>query len=88
MEPAYRDGERIVVNRLAYVRRSPAAGDVVVLRDPDRDGHVLLKRVAFDVDAGATSVYVLGDNAQASRDSREFGPVPVGLVVGKAWFRY
>ena len=88
MEPAYHAGDRIVVNRLAYLRCRPAAGDVVVLRDPERDGHVLVKRVAFDVGRHEAAVYVLGDNAEASRDSRAFGPVPVHLVVGKAWFRY
>lgn len=88
MEPAYRAGDRIAVNRLAYLRRRPVAGDVVVLRDPERVGHFLVKRVAFDVDDAERSVVVLGDNASASRDSRAFGPVALDSVVGKAWFRY
>ena len=46
MEPAYRAGDRVLVNRLAYLRRGPAVGDVVVLRDPERPGHHLLKRIA------------------------------------------
>lgn len=29
-----------------------------------------------------------GDNRPASRDGREFGPVPVQSIVGKAWLRY
>jgi signal peptidase I len=33
-------------------------------------------------------VYVLGDHRSNSSDSRVFGPVPVGNVVGKAWFTY
>lgn len=30
----------------------------------------------------------IGDNRPASRDGREFGPVPTQSIVGKAWLRY
>jgi len=30
----------------------------------------------------------LGDNRSYSRDGREFGPVPLESIVGKAWLRY
>ncbi len=36
----------------------------------------------------ADEVFVLGDNRGDSEDSRMFGPVPVELIVGQAWFRY
>lgn len=87
MEPAYRHGERLLVNRLAYADRAPAVGDVVVLRDPDDATRHLLKRVAA---APATdgAVFVLGDNAAMSRDSRVFGAVPRAAIVGKALFKY
>lgn len=90
MEPAYQAGDRLLVNRLAYLRRRPMRGEVVVLHDPERPGHLLLKRVATapDGDPGPSSCYVLGDNAAASRDSRSFGPVPRKLIVGRAWLRY
>lgn len=91
MEPAFRSGDRLLVNRLAYRRRDPRAGDVVVMRDPERLGHVLLKRIATapdGIDPGPPHVYVLGDNAAESRDSRAFGPVPRAQIIGKAWLRY
>jgi nickel-type superoxide dismutase maturation protease len=90
MEPAYRAGDRLLVNRLAYVRRPPAPGEVVVLRDPEQAGRLLIKRVATPPDEPARSsgVWVLGDNGVESRDSRAFGYVPRRRIVGKAWFRY
>jgi nickel-type superoxide dismutase maturation protease len=91
MEPAYRAGDRVLVNRLAYLRRPPVAGDVVVLRDPERNGHILLKRIARapeGVCPGPAQIYVLGDNAGASRDSRAFGLVDRRKIVGRAWLVY
>ncbi|KIJ28134.1 hypothetical protein M422DRAFT_190175, partial [Sphaerobolus stellatus SS14] len=32
-------------------------------------------------------VWVTGDNMSNSRDSREFGPIPMGLVQGRVWAR-
>ena len=31
---------------------------------------------------------VLGDNRSHSTDSRQFGPIPFEIIVGKVWFRY
>jgi signal peptidase I len=90
MEPAYRARDRVVVNRLAYRFRPPRIGDVVVVRDPDDRTRFLLKRVAAAPDGLLPSdwVYLLGDNAPASRDSRVFGPIRLADVVGRAWFTY
>ena len=40
-----------------------------------------------EVQLGADEFYVLGDNRQYSLDSRNFGPVPKRLIVGKVWLR-
>jgi nickel-type superoxide dismutase maturation protease len=88
MLPAYAPGERVLVNRLAYIITTPAAGDAVVVRDPQRPGHVLLKRVATPPAGQPAGLWVLGDNARESRDSRAFGPVRRCAIVGKAWFKY
>lgn len=90
MEPAYRAGDRVLVNRRAYRKGGPRPGDVVVLRDPEHPARFLLKRVAAPPDGMVAdgTVYVLGDNEAQSRDSRAFGRVPRAAIVGKAWLRY
>ncbi len=85
MAPAYLPGDRVVVNRAAYLVRRPSPDDVVVLRDPEEPGRLLLKRVAA-VENGR--YVVLGDNAAGSRDSRRFGTVQRRDIVGKAILRY
>jgi signal peptidase I len=90
MEPAFRSGDRVLVNRLAYLRRGPDVGDVVVLRDPERPGHQLLKRVAMTPERapGRAGYFVLGDNGARSRDSRTFGLVQRPDILGRAWLVY
>ncbi len=83
MSPGLGPGDYVLVNRWAYRTRAPAVGDLVVLRNPEREGQFLCKRIAGVTDSGA--YVVSGDNAAASRDSRHFGPVPRGLIVGRVW---
>jgi nickel-type superoxide dismutase maturation protease len=83
MAPALLPGDRLLVSALRDIH----VGDVVALRDP-RDGRrVLVKRVV-DVDAAARTLVVHGDNAAASTDSREFGPVALASLLGRCVLRY
>lgn len=94
MRPAFLPGDRLYVDPTPG--RPLAAGDVVVARDPERPGHLLLKRIAATPDGAGGArpsppegqLDLVGDNAAASRDSRQFGSVPSSAVVGLAWFRY
>ncbi|SRR5581483_8858470 len=83
MAPGLLDGDRLLVSALGPIR----AGDVVALRDPRQPSRVLVKRVAA-VDAGRRALTVLGDNPDASTDSRSFGPVPLRAVLGRCVLRY
>ena len=85
MEPALRPGDYVLVNRWAYRRRGPEAGDVEVLRHPEAPAQFLVSRVMSG--DRLTGLFVLGDNAARSRDSRQFGMVPMHLIVGKVRLR-
>ena len=43
-------------------------------------------RDEWEVPEGA--YFVLGDNTENSQDSRDFGPVPEGLIRGTVWFKW
>ncbi len=83
MEPSVREGESVIVNRWAYLLKPPARGDLVVLRHP-HENRYLLKRIAATED---DRYVVQGDNEEYSVDSRQFGPVPGRLIVGRVLFR-
>ena len=93
MRPTFLPGDRLYVD--PRPDRPLTVGDVVALRDPERPGRLLLKRVVRlePCEPGATgpppvAFVVEGDNAAQSRDSRHFGPVLADALVGLVWFRY
>ncbi|MCI4336304.1 MAG: S26 family signal peptidase [Thermoplasmata archaeon] len=101
MRPAFLPGDRLLVDRAEYRRRTPYDGEVVVLRDPEDQRRWLIKRVAAgpgEIVPGVVvpgdptrvpprCIFVLSDRAEGARDSRRFGPVPVVDVIGHVWFR-
>jgi nickel-type superoxide dismutase maturation protease len=81
MEPAILPGDRLL-----YLRtRSALAGDVVVVDDPTHPGRLVVKRVTK---ASEGTFELRGDNSVASTDSRDYGPVPMRYVQGRAIYRY
>lgn len=81
MEPALRNGEWWLVRRTTHVR----AGEVALMVHPRRPDALIVKRLARRDPDGW---WVLGDNADASEDSRSFGAVPPDHVVGRVMTRY
>jgi nickel-type superoxide dismutase maturation protease len=81
MNPALQAGDRLLVWRT----RSLGPGDIVAASDPREPCRTIVKRARWVGDDG---VFLVGDNAAASTDSRTFGPVPWGSVQGKAVYRY
>ncbi|MDR1114987.1 MAG: signal peptidase I [Tannerella sp.] len=64
--------------------KKPKVGDIVVFNNPENTDVLLVKRIAEIKQLGNTLYYyMLGDNAEISRDSRFFGWVPERMIVGK-----
>ena len=70
MLPALSAGQRVLADPRAYRRTSPRPGEIVVARHPFRRGVCVIKRVEALVGG---RVRLLGDNPQASSDSRALG---------------
>jgi phage repressor protein C with HTH and peptisase S24 domain len=78
MLPALAPGEWLLVRRT----RTTAPGRVVVVR---LGGRLAVKRVARRT---AEGWWVIGDNAEASDDSRTYGAVPDADLIGEVRLRY
>ncbi|HBJ72220.1 MAG TPA: nickel-type superoxide dismutase maturation protease [Actinobacteria bacterium] len=81
MEPTLKSGEWWVVRRTTNVR----PGQMIVFWHPLRTDLLTVKRVHHRRPAGW---WVLGDNPEASEDSRFFGAVDPAAVVGRLVLRY
>ncbi|MCI4362801.1 MAG: S26 family signal peptidase [Thermoplasmata archaeon] len=97
MVPSLLPGDRLYVDPQAYALTAPGRGDVVVVSDPEFRGRFLVKRVGAvggEIPPGGGApvppgaLWLEGDWGTVSRDSRNFGPIELGRVVGRAWWRY
>ncbi len=81
MLPALHPGDFVVVRRSVPVR----PGDVVVATFLARPGLLVVKRAVRRAPGGW---WLEGDNVAATDDSRSFGPVGDGEVLGRVVWRY
>lgn len=89
MAPTLVDGDRVLVDLRAYRDRPPSAGEIVLIEIPGSG--TLIKRVGDRPplpDERPATIWVLGDNREASLDSRRLGPLPVEAVIGRVRYRY
>jgi signal peptidase I len=77
---ALQDGQ-VYVNGVALAE--PYLSD-----DGQDDGATLPLDDTSEWDVPADQIFVMGDHRARSVDSRSFGPVPVGQVIGRAWLRF
>jgi nickel-type superoxide dismutase maturation protease len=85
MAPELAEGDFITALRLDEPG-TLETGALVIVRDP-RDGkNEMVKRVSGPMSNG--DLIVLGDSPNQSTDSRQLGPIPRDLVVGRVVLRY
>ncbi|KAL2886275.1 Mitochondrial inner membrane protease subunit 1 [Ceratocystis lukuohia] len=96
-------GEGLVINRLCRIGRNVQVGDLVAYDIPINK-EIGVKRViglpgdyVLVGNPGSSQdmlqvpeghCWLVGDNLKASRDCRDFGPLPLALVTGKVVYRY
>ena len=102
MEPVIKEGDIFLLSRSCVRNQSLNPGDIIVSKSPVQPKDHICKRVvglAGDTMShhradGCTYKYIPkghvwleGDNKEMSKDSRDYGPVPYGLILGRLFFR-
>lgn len=89
MTPTLLPGDFILVDTWAYREKAPLSGDIVVFQQSDT--MFVIKRCARWPGSSAVirdnQLYVLGDNPQASFDSRRLGGIDLQRIKGRALYR-
>jgi len=87
-------GEELLIKRIVglpgetvEIRNGHIYVDAQVLDEPFAIGDTRPGRQSSVV-VPPLHVYVLGDNRNHSNDSRNFGPVPIENIIGRAWLSY
>ncbi len=80
MEPALKAGRIVIVQKKP---RKVGHDDVIIFRHGGIEKIKRIKLLYSDKNFRAKDIFVLGDNAKKSIDSRHFGLVSVDSVVGK-----
>ncbi|CAN1845287.1 Mitochondrial inner membrane protease subunit 1 [Linum perenne] len=89
-------GDVLLIEHLSHRLGKLEPGDIVLVRSPVEPRKIVAKRivgmegdrVTFLADPSHKGhVWIQGDNVYASADSRYFGPVPYGLIQGRAFLR-
>lgn len=85
MYPTYLDGEILVGTRL-YRKSKLKKGDVIVYYSPTEEKKAVIKRidsVSVGISRNELDFYCLGDNADRSYDSRDYGYISSKRIVCK-----
>jgi nickel-type superoxide dismutase maturation protease len=84
MAPTLLEGDLLIAT--IPTARAVAPGSLVVVEHPARPGYEMVKRVVRT--EGPGGLWVEGDNASSSSDSRGFGPVERHAIRGLVRLRY
>ncbi|KAH8600252.1 peptidase S24/S26A/S26B/S26C [Bisporella sp. PMI_857] len=75
-------GDWLIISKRYRRGRGIEVGDVVQFDPVAAPGAGVIKRV-LGLEGTQGHCWVVGDNVDASRDSRHFGPIPMALIRGK-----
>lgn len=87
MDPTLKEGQYLLVNKLAYKIGQPSRGDIAVFHSPEDPDTILIKRViglpGEEIVVSGTQVYVDGNHLAesylaAGRSSTTWGPFTLG----------
>ena len=98
MESTFQNGNYLIVDEISYHLRAPKKNEVVIFRYPKDPSKFFIKRIIglpgeSVTENGKTTFldndeyFVMGDNRDASSDSRIWGPVKEDLIIGRAFIR-
>jgi nickel-type superoxide dismutase maturation protease len=81
MLPLLQPGDEILLDPFAYQKFSPQVNDIIVIRHPLQKNLFILKRI--NAINNGDRYFVLGDNREASTDSRHWGTITFSDIIGK-----
>ncbi|XP_052691978.1 mitochondrial inner membrane protease subunit 1-like [Crassostrea angulata] len=100
MYPAIHSNDKALIEYLTVSNYRVQKGDVVILKNPYKPTHLVCKRIIGMEHDYITNedgkiikvpkghVWIEGDNKADSEDSRDYGPVPYGLLESRVFFRW
>lgn len=79
MQPTLYYHDKVFVSNIPYLFREPKSGDMIAYYDSESK-KTFIKRIK---DIKNEQYYVIGDNSNDSRDSRQLGWVKRNAIIGK-----
>ncbi|MBI2196089.1 S26 family signal peptidase [Candidatus Daviesbacteria bacterium] len=84
MFPTLRSGQDVLCFNWAYIFSKPKKGDMVIVQSAKfKVQSEIVKRIQK---VEGNKVYLIGDNARYSTDSRNFGLIDQSEIIGKVIF--
>lgn len=81
MAPTFVPGETVLVSAIPYIIRRPRVGDIVVAQIKEK---MILKRIKR---VSENTVFLVGDNANESTDSKKLGEIYNKDIIGKVVYK-
>ena len=76
MQPALRHNQIVIASTIPFIFQKPKVGDIVILQQDQ----CIIKRIA---EVRENMIFIVGDNKKESTDSRNFGWISRGQILGK-----